>query len=57
MGALLKSLSLSALLLTGIATRAVVITALREETENLRRLGQAYRDSMNQTYYFVPFVL
>jgi protein-S-isoprenylcysteine O-methyltransferase Ste14 len=56
-GALLKSLSMSTLFLTGIATLAVVVTARREETENLSRFGQEYRDYMKQTCRFVPFVL
>jgi protein-S-isoprenylcysteine O-methyltransferase Ste14 len=56
-GALLKSLSTGAVLLTGIATLAIVATARCEETENLRRFGQEYRDYMERTHRFVPFVL
>lgn len=56
-GALLKSLSMSTLLLAGIATLALVVTARREEAENLARFGQEYRDYMKETRRFVPFVV
>ena len=56
-GALLKSVSIGALVLAGVATLALTTTAKVEEAENVARFGQEYRDYMKQTRRFVPFVL
>lgn len=56
-GGLLKSVSISTLTLTGLATLALFATAKAEETENLARFGQAYREYMRVTRRFVPFLL
>jgi protein-S-isoprenylcysteine O-methyltransferase Ste14 len=56
-GALLKSVSISTLVLAGVATLALAMTAKVEETENVARFGQEYRDYMKRTRRFVPFVL
>jgi protein-S-isoprenylcysteine O-methyltransferase Ste14 len=56
-GALLKSVSISTLVLTGVATLALGATAKAEEAENVARFGEEYRDYMKRTRRFVPFVL
>ncbi len=56
-GALLKSVTISTLVLAGVATLALAATAKAEEAENVTRFGQAYRDYMKRTRRFVPFVL
>ncbi len=56
-GALLKSVSISTLVLAGVATLALAATAKVEEAENVARFGQEYRDYMKRTRRFVPFVL
>lgn len=39
------------------ATVFLLVTAKIEETENIRYFGAAYRDYMQQTKMFIPFVL
>ena len=56
-GALLKSITLGTLILTGVATLALVATARAEEAENLARFGMEYRNYMRRTRLFVPFLL
>jgi len=56
-GALLKSITLSTLILAGVATLALVLTAKAEEAENLSRFGKDYRNYMRRTRLFVPFLL
>ena len=56
-GALLKSVTASTLILTGVATLALYATAKVEEAENLARFGDAYRKYMRDTRLFVPFLL
>jgi len=56
-GALLKSVTVSAVVLAVVATLALVATAKAEEGENVTRFGQEYRDYMKQTRRFLPFVL
>jgi protein-S-isoprenylcysteine O-methyltransferase Ste14 len=56
-GALLKSVSISTVVLAGIATLALVATAKAEEAEDMVRFGQAYRDYMKRTHRFVPFLV
>ena len=56
-GALLKSVTPGTLILTGIATLALVVTAKVEEAEDLARFGEEYRNYMQRTRLFVPFLL
>lgn len=56
-GAFLKSLSIGAIVLAGVATVALVATAGVEERQNVARFGQEYRDYMTRTRRFVPFVV
>jgi protein-S-isoprenylcysteine O-methyltransferase Ste14 len=56
-GTLLKSASITALILASVATLAVAATAKAEEAENVARFGQEYRDYMKRTRRFVPFFL
>lgn len=56
-GTLLKSVSTTALALATLATVAVVATARVEESENVARFGQEYRDYMRRSRRFVPFVV
>jgi protein-S-isoprenylcysteine O-methyltransferase Ste14 len=55
-GTALKSLSGPSLVLGFIATAALVATATAEEAENLARFGADYRDYMQRTRRFVPFI-
>ena len=56
-GALLKSITVSTVILAGVATLALVLTAKAEEAENLSRFGEVYRIYMRRTRLFVPFLL
>jgi protein-S-isoprenylcysteine O-methyltransferase Ste14 len=56
-GALLKSVSITTLVVAGVATLAVAATAIAEEAENVARFGQAYRDYMKRTRRFVPYIV
>jgi protein-S-isoprenylcysteine O-methyltransferase Ste14 len=56
-GALLKSVSMTTLAMAVIATVGLAATAKTEETENVARFGQEYRDYMKRTRRFVPFVV
>ena len=56
-GALLKSVSITTLVLAGVATLSLLATAKAEEEENVARFGQAYEVYMKRTHRFVPFVL
>ena len=56
-GALLKSVTLPTLLLTTVASGALFATARAEEVENLGRFGREYRDYMDRTRRFIPFLL
>lgn len=56
-GALLKSVTITTIVLAGVATLALIVTARFEETENLARFGEEYRDYMRQTRLFVPWLL
>ena len=57
LGTLLKFVSTSTLVLAGVASLALAATAKAEETENVARFGQEYRDYMQRTSRFVPFLL
>ena len=56
-GALLKSVSVTTLVLAGVATLAVAATAKAEEAENVDQFGQEYLDYMKRTRRFVPFAV
>lgn len=56
-GALLKSVTASSVILAGVATLALVVTARTEEAENLARFGDEYRNYMQRSRLFVPFLL
>lgn len=56
-GALLKSVTVSALILCVAASLALAATAKSEEAENVARFGQEYRDYMTRTRRFIPFLL
>jgi len=56
-GTFLKFVSLVTLLLTVVATIAIIITAKVEEVENIARFGEEYRNYMKKTWRFVPFFL
>jgi protein-S-isoprenylcysteine O-methyltransferase Ste14 len=55
-GAVLKSVSISTLLLGAVASLALAATAKTEEAEIVVRVGQDYRDYMRRTRRFVPFL-
>jgi protein-S-isoprenylcysteine O-methyltransferase Ste14 len=55
-GIFFKNPSALGLLLAMISTTALTLTAKMEETENIRFWGAAYRDYMNETKMFVPFL-
>jgi len=54
-GALLKFVSPVTLILTVVATIALVLTVRAEEAENIARFGEEYRNYMKKTGRFVPF--
>ena len=56
-GALLKSVTVGALILAGVATLALIVTAKVEEAENLARFGEQYRNYMRRSRLFIPFLL
>ena len=56
-GALLKSVTVSTILLGAGASLALAATAICEEAENVERFGQEYRDYMKRTRRFIPFLL
>ncbi len=55
-GILLKHITLTTAFLTLAATLFLIITARKEETENLEYFGENYRQYMKQTKMFIPFV-
>ena len=52
----LKHITWISVLLAVLITIFLVLTARREETENITFFGEAYRDYMKQTKMFVPFI-
>lgn len=56
-GIVLKGPSSAVLLVAVIGTAALVAAAKVEEGENIRAFGQAYRDYIQRTRMFVPFLL
>ncbi|NOZ00021.1 MAG: isoprenylcysteine carboxylmethyltransferase family protein [Chloroflexi bacterium] len=55
-GILLKNVSWLGLLLAAITTLFLIITARKEETENIRYFGETYREYMERTKMFVPYI-
>jgi protein-S-isoprenylcysteine O-methyltransferase Ste14 len=55
-GAYLKDISPASTLLVGVASVALVITALRDEAECLQHFGDAYAAYMRTSKRFVPFI-
>jgi protein-S-isoprenylcysteine O-methyltransferase Ste14 len=56
-GAVLKSVTVTTVLLAVLASLALFATARFEETENVTRFGQPYLDYMKRTRRFVPFLI
>ncbi|MEW6511130.1 MAG: isoprenylcysteine carboxylmethyltransferase family protein [Bacteroidota bacterium] len=56
-GVLCKDPSPAALLVAGIATLFLVVTAFVEESECIASLGTAYRTYMSRTKRFIPFLI
>jgi protein-S-isoprenylcysteine O-methyltransferase Ste14 len=55
-GAWLKDLSLPSTALAGVASIALLLTALRDEAECRQHFGKVYDDYMKTSKRFVPFV-
>ena len=55
-GAAFKSLGVVTVLLALVSSVALFLTAKAEERENLVSFGEVYRDYMEQTRRFVPFL-
>jgi protein-S-isoprenylcysteine O-methyltransferase Ste14 len=55
-GIALKDVSWISLLLAGANTALLVVTARKEEAENIRYFGEQYRAYMAETRMFVPFL-
>ncbi len=55
-GIALKDLSWISLLLAGANMALLVVTARKEEAENIRYFGERYRTYMAETKMFVPFL-
>lgn len=54
-GATLKDLSVTAIVLNVVTIALIVLTALVEERENLERFGEAYVSYRARTWMFVPW--
>jgi protein-S-isoprenylcysteine O-methyltransferase Ste14 len=55
-GTYLKQVNLVSILLTIIASLALILTAAYEERENLLTFGDAYASYMKNTKRFIPFI-
>lgn len=55
-GIFFKHLSWIGFTLAAINTTLLVITARKEEIENIQYFGETYRDYMKQTKMFIPFI-
>lgn len=56
-GALLKHITPLTVGLAALACACMILTALMEEHENLRKFGGAYADYVRRTRRFIPFVV
>jgi len=55
-GILFKNISWIGILLAVITTIFLIITARKEEIENIQYFGEKYREYMKRTKMFVPFI-
>ena len=55
-GICIKHYSWLSLMFTCMTTLFAIVTAKREEIENVRYFGNAYRDYIKQTRMFIPFI-
>ena len=55
-GAFFKSISLLGIILAVLSTVFLVITARKEETENLAYFGEEYIEYMKQSKMFIPYI-
>jgi protein-S-isoprenylcysteine O-methyltransferase Ste14 len=55
-GAAFKHLTLLTVVLALAATIFLVMTARREEVENIHYFGEAYQEYMTATKLFIPFI-
>ena len=55
-GVFFKHFSLAGFCLAAATTTFAIVTAKREETENVRFFGQAYHSYMKRTKMFIPFL-
>lgn len=55
-GILMKNISWIGMLLAVTATILLIITARKEEIENIQYFGEQYREYMERTKMFVPFI-
>ena len=55
-GIFLKDISFAGILLAAITTILLLITARREESENIQFFGEKYREYMKHTKMFIPFI-
>ena len=52
----MKSISWIGMLLAVTVTILLIITARKEEIENIQYFGEQYREYMKRTKMFVPFI-
>ena len=55
-GILLKNVNWIGILLAGLTTILLIITARKEEIENIQFFGENYQEYMKRTKMFVPFI-
>jgi protein-S-isoprenylcysteine O-methyltransferase Ste14 len=55
-GIFLKHFSLTGAILAILTTSLAILTAMKEESENISYFGDAYRDYMKRTKMFIPFL-
>lgn len=56
-GILLRNIEFHLLIVASIATGACIIAALMEEKENMAYFGESYRQYMQKTAMFIPYVI
>lgn len=56
-GILLKNVNWIGILLAVLTTILLIITARKEEIENIQFFGESYQEYMKRTKMFVPFIL
>jgi protein-S-isoprenylcysteine O-methyltransferase Ste14 len=55
-GIVLKNISWIGILLAVMITMLLILTAKKEENENIQYFGERYREYMKHTKMFVPFI-